>query len=810
MEAVAQNGSPPSTVNESPSVLSSGKVALQLASSLEDETLAMSVDSKGPTELSNSERMAQDALPTVPLESINSATSGTTRLPSDRGKNEMLANADPPVEAVTSSATTLQNSESIASSAAKQLISMTNHSSNSAFSGNVAKAKGLGKESHLFASSSYSPSSGAGPAVGNVMVIDSSHVNPQMLAALQPVALQDGKLVAVTPLAAGDGTLQAISLAHISAQAPSLQQTTTGNTSDTTDGTLTINTPSFTSASHKPGGQRMSASFDAVYEPCLVCGDRASGRHYGVVSCEGCKGFFKRSIRKRLGYVCRGMKECVVDKHQRNRCQYCRLQKCIAAGMKPESVQSERKAPTDVFDGSLYKSAGDYGPQSQLMTSRDVSVKEHMSLGQMHHHAGAELGTGDSSYYSAYNNAEHVPTSQHTGLSMQCGKVEDGVSLSQQVSHQASGKSVTDGLLANLQERLVETESGFSILSNSASNTDLRTLADLATMGEKANAMHSTGRLTDRTFTSLAGNGTGDDDFSRNSISSDTTNAQENIARAFDSLTKAVNPSEVVASGSSTEALTTNILSNTLPTSAASSGQLLAEQNFQFSLTAPSPLPSYLNVNFISESASRLLFLALHWAQGVSAFSILSTELQTNLVRNCWCELFVLGLAQHSETMSLFTILAAIVNHLQNSVAQGKLSAERVKDVMDHIIRLQELIQRLQKLHIDNVEYAYLRALVLFSTDHIGSSNTIHLEKYQEKAHVELNEHCRRSSAGSTRLASLLLRLPSLRIISPQIMEELFFAGLIGNVQIDSIIPYILRMEPTQYNVQFTSLSNSA
>ncbi|XP_067934685.1 nuclear receptor subfamily 2 group C member 2-like isoform X3 [Watersipora subatra] len=749
MEAVAQNGSPPSTVNESPSVLSSGKVALQLASSLEDETLAMSVDSKGPTELSNSERMAQDALPTVPLESINSATSGTTRLPSDRGKNEMLANADPPVEAVTSSATTLQNSESIASSAAKQLISMTNHSSNSAFSGNVAKAKGLGKESHLFASSSYSPSSGAGPAVGNVMVIDSSHVNPQMLAALQPVALQDGKLVAVTPLAAGDGTLQAISLAHISAQAPSLQQTTTGNTSDTTDGTLTINTPSFTSASHKPGGQRMSASFDAVYEPCLVCGDRASGRHYGVVSCEGCKGFFKRSIRKRLGYVCRGMKECVVDKHQRNRCQYCRLQKCIAAGMKPESVQSERKAPTDVFDGSLYK-------------------------------------------------------------------VEDGVSLSQQVSHQASGKSVTDGLLANLQERLVETESGFSILSNSASNTDLRTLADLATMGEKANAMHSTGRLTDRTFTSLAGNGTGDDDFSRNSISSDTTNAQENIARAFDSLTKAVNPSEVVASGSSTEALTTNILSNTLPTSAASSGtyqydgQLLAEQNFQFSLTAPSPLPSYLNVNFISESASRLLFLALHWAQGVSAFSILSTELQTNLVRNCWCELFVLGLAQHSETMSLFTILAAIVNHLQNSVAQGKLSAERVKDVMDHIIRLQELIQRLQKLHIDNVEYAYLRALVLFSTDHIGSSNTIHLEKYQEKAHVELNEHCRRSSAGSTRLASLLLRLPSLRIISPQIMEELFFAGLIGNVQIDSIIPYILRMEPTQYNVQFTSLSNSA
>ncbi|XP_062904355.1 retinoic acid receptor RXR-beta-A isoform X1 [Mobula hypostoma] len=76
---------------------------------------------------------------------------------------------------------------------------------------------------------------------------------------------------------------------------------------------------------------------------CSICGDRSSGKHYGVYSCEGCKGFFKRTVRKDLTYTCRDSKECTVDKRQRNRCQYCRYQKCLATGMKREAVQEERQ-----------------------------------------------------------------------------------------------------------------------------------------------------------------------------------------------------------------------------------------------------------------------------------------------------------------------------------------------------------------------------------------------------------------------------------------------------------------------------------
>ncbi|ERL85801.1 hypothetical protein D910_03216 [Dendroctonus ponderosae] len=80
---------------------------------------------------------------------------------------------------------------------------------------------------------------------------------------------------------------------------------------------------------------------------CSICGDRASGKHYGVYSCEGCKGFFKRTVRKDLSYACREEKNCIIDKRQRNRCQYCRYQKCLTMGMKREAVQEERQRTKD-------------------------------------------------------------------------------------------------------------------------------------------------------------------------------------------------------------------------------------------------------------------------------------------------------------------------------------------------------------------------------------------------------------------------------------------------------------------------------
>ncbi|XP_052418105.1 hepatocyte nuclear factor 4-beta isoform X4 [Carassius gibelio] len=86
----------------------------------------------------------------------------------------------------------------------------------------------------------------------------------------------------------------------------------------------------------------VSAPQQSVVNLCAICADRATGKHYGASSCDGCKGFFRRSVRKNHAYACRFSRQCVVDKDKRNQCRYCRLRKCFRAGMRKEAVQNER------------------------------------------------------------------------------------------------------------------------------------------------------------------------------------------------------------------------------------------------------------------------------------------------------------------------------------------------------------------------------------------------------------------------------------------------------------------------------------
>ncbi|KAL3105638.1 hypothetical protein niasHT_021741 [Heterodera trifolii] len=75
---------------------------------------------------------------------------------------------------------------------------------------------------------------------------------------------------------------------------------------------------------------------------CNVCGDEASGRHYGASTCFGCKGFFRRTVRANKAYSCRYEEKCQIDKVGRNICRACRFQKCLNVGMEPDAIRPDR------------------------------------------------------------------------------------------------------------------------------------------------------------------------------------------------------------------------------------------------------------------------------------------------------------------------------------------------------------------------------------------------------------------------------------------------------------------------------------
>ncbi|XP_069484284.1 peroxisome proliferator-activated receptor alpha isoform X2 [Ambystoma mexicanum] len=87
------------------------------------------------------------------------------------------------------------------------------------------------------------------------------------------------------------------------------------------------------SVDETPGG--------ALSIECKVCGDKASGYHYGVHACEGCKGFFRRTIRLKLTYG-KCDRTCKILKKNRNKCQCCRFQKCLAVGMSHDAIRFGR------------------------------------------------------------------------------------------------------------------------------------------------------------------------------------------------------------------------------------------------------------------------------------------------------------------------------------------------------------------------------------------------------------------------------------------------------------------------------------
>ncbi|XP_074654042.1 nuclear receptor subfamily 5 group A member 2-like [Tubulanus polymorphus] len=177
-----------------------------------------------------------------------------------------------------------------------------------------------------------------------------------------------------------------------------------------------------------------------IEECCPVCGDKVSGYHYGLLTCESCKGFFKRTVQNKKVYSCVDNRSCQIDKTQRKRCPYCRFQKCLQVGMKLEAVRADRMRGGRNKFGPMYK---------RDRAIKQQALRQQQQLLQQYQHQLQQIQQQGNSSGSNGNNVERdikpditlLQQHQHS-LNTSAGQV-NGMDLSQDASSNNSSANNT-------------------------------------------------------------------------------------------------------------------------------------------------------------------------------------------------------------------------------------------------------------------------------------------------------------------------------------------------------------------------------
>lgn len=149
-------------------------------------------------------------------------------------------------------------------------------------------------------------------------------------------------------------------------------------------------------------------------------------------------------------------------------------------------------------------------------------------------------------------------------------------------------------------------------------------------------------------------------------------------------------------------------------TSTAADDPLLADNEIVFNLHTPPTVPAYLNLYYVCECGSRLLFLSVHWVKQIAAFRACSDETQTALLNRSWTALFVLGLAQCAGVISLATIWTSMVAAVKLEMDEDRMTAMRCKLLAEQVGELQAAVQAIVGLGLDECEFAYVKLVALF------------------------------------------------------------------------------------------------
>ncbi|XP_047524951.1 nuclear receptor subfamily 2 group C member 1-A-like isoform X2 [Pieris napi] len=456
---------------------------------------------------------------------------------------------------------------------------------------------------------------------------------------------------------------------------------------------------------------------------CRVCGDKASGKHYGVPSCDGCRGFFKRSIRRNLDYVCKENGQCVVDVNRRNQCQACRFAKCLRVNMKKDAVQHER-APRPISD------------QQQLALQK---------LG----YSFSQLPFPNSPLVSPYTHFPYMLPEQRMQLvgSFQDFSKLDGLSDMPLTSH------VTPPLTPVHPFKLPLFPGSFhysiphpEYLSNNifyppAMTESLHTLESMqkAALGTFYHRPDKTDLNTEKIK---------EDEVS----SSEEARMNEENPISGNQLSSALN-FERQDKGQYDQNLDTEKKLTTYEKTVRQ-----AESTVK-SFTPYGPICSFdINTEDMYAPAAELLVATVKWLHSISPFRQMSFKEQTCLLLSNWKELFILTAAQNSFSFD--------EDHISPTMLAKR------SNIKDEIKKITFLLKKIMRSRPDKLDYDCLKSALLFRADCFIPN----AESLQDQALTHLQKHC--SSKDSFRLGKLMILLPNICLLANEnFLDYLLFSS---------------------------------
>ncbi|XP_055310343.1 nuclear hormone receptor FTZ-F1 isoform X2 [Sitodiplosis mosellana] len=505
-------------------------------------------------------------------------------------------------------------------------------------------------------------------------------------------------------------------------------------------------------------------------ELCPVCGDKVSGYHYGLLTCESCKGFFKRTVQNKKVYTCVAERQCHIDKTQRKRCPFCRFQKCLEVGMKLEAVRADRMRGGRNKFGPMYKR--DRARKLQIMRQRQLAVQ---ALRAAEGNTSQLSPTGYQQPYSNMNIKQEIQIPQISSLTSSPDSSPSPIAIALGQVSVASGNTTTTAGNNNTNAGNGNTHESINI-SLSGTNSALSGGSASNVGGSTTSSANATGLSNPTTDSKLW-------------FANSTTASPHSLSPKAFSFDTSTNPTST-ADISAVEPLSLNF--PRVSPMIREFVQSVDDREWQSQLFSLLQSQSYNQCEvdlfeLMCKVLDQNLFSQVDWARNTVFFKDLKVDDQMKLLQNSWSDMLVLDHLHHRLHNNLPDETPLHNGQKFDLLGLGLLG---VPQLADHFNEIQN---KLQELKFDVGDYICMKFLLLLNPDVRGITNrkTV-LEGYENVQAALLDYTLTCYPSVEEKFAKLISIIPEIHAMAARGEDHLYLKHCAGSAPTQTLLMEML------------------